>query len=219
MGKASLSFVTAAAAVLLTVGAVRHAEAGLVGTSVTGDVEFPTFFGTTNFFDPANTSSFPFTVPAGFLNASGTTVTISATEPEFGFASSVAKVSADFTDDQLTISNQILVVDTLGISTYNFTFTDPAFLGQSFAKVSDTFDDKGLTGSLSGDQITLTWAANGNVEPIATMSAVFHIGAASSTGSGSSVPEPSTWALMLLGFAGLGFGAYRRWRKEAAFAA
>jgi hypothetical protein len=29
----------------------------------------------------------------------------------------------------------------------------------------------------------------------------------------SGVPEPSTWALMLLGFAGLGFGAFRRSRK------
>jgi PEP-CTERM motif len=29
-------------------------------------------------------------------------------------------------------------------------------------------------------------------------------------GSGPSVPEPSTWALMLLGFAGLGFAGWRR---------
>ena len=28
--------------------------------------------------------------------------------------------------------------------------------------------------------------------------------------NGSVVPEPSTWAMMLLGFAGLGFAAYRR---------
>jgi hypothetical protein len=31
--------------------------------------------------------------------------------------------------------------------------------------------------------------------------------------SGSVVPEPSTWAMMLLGFAGLGFAAYRQARK------
>ena len=35
----------------------------------------------------------------------------------------------------------------------------------------------------------------------------------------SGVPEPSTWALMLLGFAGLGFGGYRASRKGAAVAA
>jgi PEP-CTERM motif len=31
--------------------------------------------------------------------------------------------------------------------------------------------------------------------------------------SGSAVPEPSTWAMMLLGFAGLGFAGYRHARK------
>jgi hypothetical protein len=36
----------------------------------------------------------------------------------------------------------------------------------------------------------------------------------------TSVPEPSTWAMMLLGFAGLGFAGYRRTKKStAAFAA
>jgi len=31
----------------------------------------------------------------------------------------------------------------------------------------------------------------------------------------SPVPEPSTWAMMLLGFSGLGFAAYRASRKTA----
>jgi hypothetical protein len=34
----------------------------------------------------------------------------------------------------------------------------------------------------------------------------------------SAVPEPSTWAMMLLGFAGIGYGVYRR-KKLAAVAA
>ena len=34
-----------------------------------------------------------------------------------------------------------------------------------------------------------------------------------SCGGGGAVPEPSTWAMMLLGFAGLGFAGYRRARK------
>jgi hypothetical protein len=33
------------------------------------------------------------------------------------------------------------------------------------------------------------------------------------------VPEPSTWAMMLLGFAGIGFIAYRRKSKPALTAA
>jgi hypothetical protein len=34
---------------------------------------------------------------------------------------------------------------------------------------------------------------------------------------GSAVPEPSTWAMMLVGFAGLGF-AFRRSRRKVSFA-
>jgi hypothetical protein len=36
-----------------------------------------------------------------------------------------------------------------------------------------------------------------------------------STSIGSAVPEPSTWAMMLIGFAGLGYVAYRRKSKPA----
>jgi PEP-CTERM motif len=38
-------------------------------------------------------------------------------------------------------------------------------------------------------------------------------------GSFGAVPEPSTWAMMVLGFAGLGFAGYRRSRKGALVAA
>ena len=35
----------------------------------------------------------------------------------------------------------------------------------------------------------------------------------------AAVPEPSTWAMIILGFAGMGFMAYRRSRKDQALAA
>jgi hypothetical protein len=35
----------------------------------------------------------------------------------------------------------------------------------------------------------------------------------------SGVPEPSTWAMMIFGFAGVGFMAYRRKSKQALMAA
>jgi hypothetical protein len=38
-------------------------------------------------------------------------------------------------------------------------------------------------------------------------------------GIAASTPEPSTWAMMILGFAGLGFAGYRRTRKTVAIAA
>ena len=34
----------------------------------------------------------------------------------------------------------------------------------------------------------------------------------------AAIPEPSTWAMMLLGFAGLGYAAFRRTRKAVSFA-
>ena len=36
--------------------------------------------------------------------------------------------------------------------------------------------------------------------------------------SAATVPEPSTWAMMLLGFAGLGFTAFRKSRRAASIA-
>jgi hypothetical protein len=45
------------------------------------------------------------------------------------------------------------------------------------------------------------------------------IGIANLTAMTSPVPEPSTWAMMLLGFAGLGFMAYRRKSKPSWMAA
>jgi PEP-CTERM motif len=38
-------------------------------------------------------------------------------------------------------------------------------------------------------------------------------------GFATSVPEPSTWAMMILGFAGIGFMAHRRKSKPALMAA
>jgi hypothetical protein len=41
----------------------------------------------------------------------------------------------------------------------------------------------------------------------------------SASGLSLAAPEPSTWAMMVLGFAGLGFAGYRKSRKAVAVAA
>jgi PEP-CTERM motif len=41
----------------------------------------------------------------------------------------------------------------------------------------------------------------------------------SSIGLSLTAPEPSTWSMMILGFAGLGFAGYRKSHKAAAIAA
>ena len=45
------------------------------------------------------------------------------------------------------------------------------------------------------------------------------IGFMTSNAIGTTIPEPTTWAMMLLGFAGLGFMGYRASRKNVALTA
>jgi PEP-CTERM motif len=59
------------------------------------------------------------------------------------------------------------------------------------------------------------------VDPLASIASLgsntldaIHFDGAFTTG----VPEPSTWAMMILGFAGIGFTAYRKRRKDTAVA-
>jgi PEP-CTERM motif len=66
--------------------------------------------------------------------------------------------------------------------------------------------DFGVASGGSISQIFLTFnvdAANGTVPSTAL------VGALETTGSSMSTPEPSTWAMMLIGFASLGYAGYR----------
>ena len=61
----------------------------------------------------------------------------------------------------------------------------------------------------------IAWFSDGTLPPDVVPGLVRVYGTATPV---ASVPEPSTWAMMLLGFAGVGFIAYRR-KKLAALAA
>jgi PEP-CTERM motif len=65
-----------------------------------------------------------------------------------------------------------------------------------------------------------TDSQTGNIDPIITIDPLFALDnplftleLSPSVGNVSAVPEPSTWAMMILGFAGIGFMAYRRKSK------
>jgi PEP-CTERM motif len=77
------------------------------------------------------------------------------------------------------------------------------------------FDDYGVLFTLAnGDLVDLY--SNGGSGPGIYGVAVWADGAADYTSAGGltvSTPEPSTWAMMILGFAGLGFAGYRSSRK------
>jgi hypothetical protein len=76
-----------------------------------------------------------------------------------------------------------------------------------------------FTGTLNGpgfvDTSTLLiFTANQAAGPGGTITASF----TETANSAGVIPEPSTWAMMLIGLAGLGFAGYRRSRKSAALA-
>lgn len=73
-------------------------------------------------------------------------------------------------------------------------------------------DMYGFGGSGNSIYGAVVWAAGAD-SPDYTSAYVF------GTGLTLTVPEPSTWAMMLFGFAGLGFAGYRKSHKSAAIAA
>jgi hypothetical protein len=62
-------------------------------------------------------------------------------------------------------------------------------------------------------------AANPSFQATANSGAIFTTGPTSGGGGQPTVPEPSTWAMMLIGFAGLGFAAFRRAKAHPALMA
>jgi hypothetical protein len=139
--------------------------ATLVGTQVTGALYFVGY--TQNFFDPANGR-----VPAGYLNLTGTTVTISSNAVEFGYASGTATITADFASTQLVVKDYPML--TAHYNPIQMFFTNSAFT--SLSTVFDSFPDGGMTGSLSGHVITLNWAG-GDLTSGETLQVVFNVDA------------------------------------------
>lgn len=176
---------------LLFVVIALPAKASLVGSSVTGSL---TFAGDpSNYFDPG----YGF-VPPGYLNTSGTTVTISGNSVEFGYNDGGSLISANFSDNQLTVAD---LIEMAGPNNgFQMTFTDTAFAGEYLIRGSDTFPVSDY--SLAGDEITLHYAG-GNPALGQTVGASFTLAA---------IPEPSTLGLGFL--SGLGSLAAVLMRKS-----
>ncbi len=153
-----------------------------------------------NYYDPVNGG-----VPAGFGNSSGQPVTIGAIT-EFGYQDGANRDTADFSNTQLTIRDEVFT----SAAPWQQTFTlvgGPAF--SSLNLVSDAFIP-GLTFSLNAGTIQLNWAGTNGPNDF---TAVFDVGA------GAVVPEPASWALMIGGFGLMGAALRRRTRVTVAYAA
>ena len=156
-----LSYLWALAAVLATSGPARAST--LVGTQVTGALYFTGY--PANYFDPDNGL-----VPAGYLNATNTTVTVSTNAVEYGFHDSTATIAADFTAAQLVVTYIPLL--TGHYNPVQLTFTNSAF--SSLAAASDNFPSGGMASALSGTVISLDWAG-GDVTNGQILEAVFNL--------------------------------------------
>ena len=100
-------------------------------------------------------------------------------------------------NSQTGTANFKIVIDT-DTPTWTITFTNPNGTSQTFTEAATTLADFGI-GLSAGDIGTSAKFSNLSLTDAPEVAAV---------------PEPSTWAMMMLGFAGVGFLSYRRTRRN-----
>jgi hypothetical protein len=157
-----------------------------------------------------------YTVDASYNNGGGTitgTFTVDAT---------VAATAPGGTLDLTAIN--LVQTGSGGINSFNFTDTG---VGEQGVVVSDTLDqppsfydlnindggnDLTLGFDIDGGALATTGFGHSTVETEFSGAPIFVVSGTITEGTGitAAVPEPSTWAMMILGFFGIGFMAYRR---------
>ena len=141
-------------------------------------------------------------------------ITLGTTTEPMGSGYPIA-LSNVATFDDLTISSAQPITSSLTFNGAPYTF-DPSS-GNLVMEVVVTNQDNVPNGSGNG----YLWADyTGSV--VSRAYDITNVGVGGGTGAlvttFNSVPEPSTWAMMLFGFAGLGFAGYRTSRKSVSIA-
>jgi hypothetical protein len=184
-------------------------------------------------------------VALGLSSASATTINVSVGQDFGDFASSYYTVDATFVlpvgfsnavlntslfaaDDRAVLQLNGTNVSETGIfgpGSGSFYFlsdgSDNAAYNFRYANDTTTFDP--ITGPFVVGTNTLHFIVNNTLNgifggPVPNNHAALYFEGTVSFDAVSPVPEPSTWAMMLLSFAGVGFIAYRRKSKLASFA-
>jgi hypothetical protein len=181
------------------------AHAGLVNPTSTVDI----FFGSQS-SQPDGSQVFNAGTPGPFsLSAPIPPTNLHNTEP-FNVA---ANAGFWFTDTQVTIYNNSggTPADAFGgdFTTFDFIFTNENITGVSIDGLSSS-DFLPATLTLLGQNEFKVDIGTG-VDPAFLSTLVIDV----TTGGVSAVPEPSTWAMMILGFCGMGFMAFRRQSRPA----
>jgi PEP-CTERM motif len=154
-----------------------------------------------------------YNVDASYNNGGGTitgTFTVDAT---------VAATAPGGTQDLTAIN--LVQTGSGGINSFNFTNTSVAsdylYESPSFYNltINDGGNDLNLGFDLNGGALATTGFGESTVETEFSGAPIFVVSGTITEGPGiaPAVPEPSTWAMMILGYAGIGFMAYRRKSK------
>jgi len=186
----------ASAALLVSglIGATPASAASLIGDSISASYGFPN----------------PGTFPTGFVTYSSST--FSVVDPGVETVLSISSnlhpgtpdiVNVDFSAYALTFTFLNAQLRTGG------TFNGPEFTvlsGNPFGAIDSVV--------ISGSQ-TVSASIVGGILEVNWQGQTFAADDTVVINFASPVPEPSTWAMMILGFAGVGFMAYRRRSKPA----
>src|ERR1700722_12738380 len=97
-------------------------------------------------------------------------------------------------------------LNTFAITVDNYTLTGADLVAMGATGTGDQ------TGPLGNELVTISGLAPFTTATFSSTNNAFEFAL------GSAVPEPSTWAMMMLGFAGLGYAAFRRNTKVRALA-
>jgi hypothetical protein len=204
MGAAIVGLAPAAHAVIVTTGDISVTvgqEGGNAETKIFLDALTPTMTVTGHVGSQSDPREITFTSPV-------------SVDAKNGFA------SIDAIGNGNAVYNSLTVTAPTG-----YTFTDLIFDTQKAGEVSITgYNGVTVIGTYSNDDVKngldefLALATNGKTFTslkITSTDGFTEIKQFEISGFASAVPEPSTWAMMVLGFAGVGFMAYRRKNKAA----